>query len=66
MLLATILGAVDLDFRTLLVRDAVRSGSDESYRAILELFCKRYGQHVEVGTAAKVAELWRAASERLP
>jgi hypothetical protein len=34
-------------------------GSDLSHDAMLELFGNRYGQHVEVGTAAEVAELWR-------
>jgi nicotinamidase-related amidase len=58
--LATVLGAVDLGYRTVLVQDAVCSSSDESHDSMLELFCNRYGQHVEVGTAADVAELWRA------
>ncbi len=58
--LATILGAVDLGYRTVLVQDAVCSSSDESHDSMLELFGNRYGQHVEVGTAAEVAELWRA------
>ena len=57
--LATILGAVDLGFRTVLVRDAVCSSSDESHESMLELFGSRYGQHVEVGTREMVSELWR-------
>ena len=57
--LATVLGAVDLGYRTVLVQDAVCSSSDESHDSMLELFGNRYGQHVEVGTAAEVAELWR-------
>jgi len=56
--LATILGAVDLGFRTVLVRDAVCSSSDESHESMLELFGSRYGQHVEVGTSEEVARLW--------
>jgi nicotinamidase-related amidase len=57
--LATVLGAVDLGYRTVLVQDAVCSSSDESHDSMLELFGNRYGQHVEVSTAAEVAELWR-------
>jgi nicotinamidase-related amidase len=58
--LAMVLGAVDLGFRTVLVQDAVCSRSDESHDSMLELFGNRYGQHVEVGTVAEVSELWGA------
>ena len=57
--LTTVLGAVDLGYRTVLVQDAVCSSSDESHDAMLELFGNRFRQHVEVGTTAEVAELWR-------
>ena len=57
--LATVLGAVDLGYRIVLVQDAVCSSSDESHDSMLELFGNRYGQHVEVGTSEEVAELWR-------
>ena len=57
--LATVLGAVDLGYRTVLVRDAVCSSSDENHEAMLDLFGNRYRRHVEIGTAAEVAELWR-------
>ena len=57
--LATVLGAVDLGYRTVLVRDAVCSRSDESHDAMLDLFGNRYGQHVEVASTAAVVELWR-------
>ncbi len=57
--LAAVLGAVDLGYRVVLVQDAVCSKSDESHDSMLELFGNRYRQHVEVGTAEEVAELWR-------
>jgi nicotinamidase-related amidase len=56
--LAAVLGAVDLGYRTVLVQDAVCSKSDESHDSMLELFGNRYGQHVEVGTSEEVAEMW--------
>ena len=56
--LAAILGAADLGYRTILVSDAVCSTSDEAHDAMLELFSERYGQHVEIGPAEEVAELW--------
>jgi nicotinamidase-related amidase len=58
--LATVLGAVDLGFRTVLVRDAVCSSSDESHDSMLGLFGTRYGQHVEIGTTEEIADLWSA------
>jgi nicotinamidase-related amidase len=58
--LAAVLGAVDLGYRTVLVSDAVCSASDASHDAMLDLFGRRYGQHVEVATTAEVTELWRA------
>jgi nicotinamidase-related amidase len=57
--LATVLGAIDLGYRTVLVQDALCSSSDESHDSMLALFGHRYGQHVEVATAAEVAESWR-------
>jgi nicotinamidase-related amidase len=59
--LAAVLGAVDFGYRTVLVSDAVCSASDASHDAMLDLFRRRYGQHVEIANAAEVAELWRAA-----
>jgi nicotinamidase-related amidase len=58
--LAAVLGAVDFGYRTILVRDAVCSASDEAHDAMLELFGNRYRQHVEVALTEEVAELWRA------
>ena len=62
--LAAVLGAVDFGYRTILVRDAVCSASDEAHDAMLELFGSRYGQHVEVASAAEVACLW--SPRRMP
>jgi nicotinamidase-related amidase len=57
--LATVLAANDLGNPTALVQDALCSTSDESHESMLALFGHRYGQHVEVATAAEVAESWR-------
>jgi nicotinamidase-related amidase len=59
--LAAVLGAADLGYRTILVRDAVCSGSDKEHDAMLELFGRRYSQHVEVADAGQVCELWSSA-----
>lgn len=59
--LAAVLGAADLGYRTVLVRDAVCSASDEAHDAMLELFENRYRQHVELASAIEVADLWSAS-----
>jgi nicotinamidase-related amidase len=59
--LATVLGATDLGYRTILVGDAVCSASDADHDAMLDLFGRRFRQHVEIGTAEEVASLWSAS-----
>ena len=59
--LATVLGAVDLGYRTVLVTDAVCSASDSAHDAMLELFGKRYRHHVETATAEEVCDAWRTS-----
>jgi nicotinamidase-related amidase len=62
--LATVLGAADLGYRAILVSDAVCSKSDAAHDAMLELFSERYGQHVEIGRAEEVLELWPPGRRR--
>ena len=56
--LATVLGAVDLGYRTVLVTDAVCSASDSAHDAMLELFGNRYRRHVEIATTEEVCDAW--------
>jgi nicotinamidase-related amidase len=56
--LAAVLGAADLGYRTILVSDAVCSTSDEAHDAMLALFSERYGRHVEIGLTEEVRDLW--------
>jgi nicotinamidase-related amidase len=46
--LATVLGAVDLGYRVLLLRDAVCSGADETHDASLKLLGHRFSVQVQV------------------
>ena len=52
--LSTVLGAVDWGYRIILVADCVCSASDEAHDAMLNLFSKRYSQHVETATLEEV------------
>jgi nicotinamidase-related amidase len=56
--LATVLGAVDLGYRVILVRDAVCSSSDEGHDALMKLYHQRYNEQIEVADAATVIDRW--------
>lgn len=56
--LATILGAVDHGYRTVLAVDAVCSSSDEGHEALLTLFRTRFSLQVEVATVEDVLAAW--------
>jgi nicotinamidase-related amidase len=54
--LATVMGAIDLGYRVLIVVDAVCSGADSTHEAMLEIYGSRFGMQVEtVPTAELVA-----------
>lgn len=57
--LATLLGAIDFGYRTVLAEDAICSTSDEAYDSIMRLFTKRYSHHVEVGPVDEILEFWK-------
>src|SRR3954468_12430814 len=56
--LATVLGAVDLGYRVIVVRDAVCSSSDEGHDALMTLYHQRYTEQIEVTDAATIMERW--------
>jgi nicotinamidase-related amidase len=57
--LATVLGAVDLGYRVILVRDAVCSSSDEGHDALMTLYHQRYTEQIEVADAGTIMSRWR-------
>jgi nicotinamidase-related amidase len=57
--LATVLGAVDLGYRVIVVRDAVCSSSDEGHDALMTLYHQRYTEQIEVANAATIIERWK-------
>jgi len=56
--LATVLGAVDLGFRVVVVSDALCSSSDQSHDALLDLYHDRFGQQIETAECDEVLEAW--------
>jgi nicotinamidase-related amidase len=57
--LATVLGAVDLGYRVIVVTDALCSSSDEAHDAVLTVYGSRYGQQIETLTAEDLLAVWQ-------
>ena len=56
--LATVLGAIDLGFRVVIVSDALCSSSDESHDALIDLYHDRFGEQVETAECDEVLDAW--------
>jgi nicotinamidase-related amidase len=56
--LATVLAAVDLGYRVILVRDAVCSSSDEGHDALMQIYHRRYTEQIEVADASTIVARW--------
>ncbi|SCX87870.1 cysteine hydrolase family protein [Microvirga guangxiensis] len=56
--LATVLGAVDLGLRVVIVSDGVCSSSDEGHDSLLTLYTKRYSYQVETVSSEAVLAQW--------
>ena len=52
------LGAVDIGYRVIVVRDAVCSSSNEGHDALMTLYHQRYTEQIEVADAATIMERW--------
>ena len=56
--LATVLGAVDLGLRVVIVSDGVCSSSDEGHDSLLTLYTKRYSHQVETVDSETLLAQW--------
>jgi nicotinamidase-related amidase len=57
--LATVLGAVDLGYPVIIVRDAICSSSDEGHDALLQVYHRRYSEQIETANAEAILSIWR-------
>lgn len=57
--LATVLGAIDRGFRTVLITDALCSSADATHDALMELYRTRFSEQVEAVTMDEILEAWR-------
>lgn len=56
--LATVLPAVDLGYRVVLVEDAVCSSTDRGHDAAMTLYRSRFSQQIETASLAEVLDAW--------
>jgi nicotinamidase-related amidase len=57
--LATVLSAVDLGFRVVIVEDALCSSSDEGHDALMTMYQTRLHEQIDVIAAEELFDLWR-------
>ena len=56
--LATVLDAVDIGYRVIVVRDAVCSSSDEGHDLLMRLYHTRYTEQIETSNAEVILARW--------
>ncbi|MBV8895240.1 MAG: cysteine hydrolase [Acidobacteriaceae bacterium] len=56
--LATVLDAVDIGYRVIVVRDAICSSSDEGHEMLMRLYHTRYTEQIETADAATILTQW--------
>ncbi len=57
--LATVLSAVDLGFRVVIVEDALCSSSDEGHDALMTMYRMRFHEQIDLMSAEELFERWR-------
>ena len=57
-MLATVLDAVDIGYRVIVVRDAVCSSSNEDHDILMRLYHTRYTERIETTDAAIILTRW--------
>jgi nicotinamidase-related amidase len=56
--LATVLDAVDIGYRVIVVRDAICSSSDEGHEMLMRLYHTRYTEQIETADAETILSHW--------
>ncbi|WP_065750095.1 cysteine hydrolase family protein [Bradyrhizobium paxllaeri] len=57
--LSTVLGAVDLGFRVVIVQDALCSSSDAGHDALMTMYRMRFNEQIDLITSAELFDMWR-------
>jgi nicotinamidase-related amidase len=56
--LATVLAAVDIGYRVIIVRDAICSSSDKGHEALMEVYHSRFSEQIETANADEILTAW--------
>jgi nicotinamidase-related amidase len=56
--LSTVLDAVDIGYRVIVVRDAICSSSDEGHEMLMRLYHTRYTEQIETADAETILSRW--------
>ena len=56
--LGTVLGAVDVGYRVIIVRDAICSSSDQGHDALMEVYHSRFSEQIETANADEILDAW--------
>jgi nicotinamidase-related amidase len=57
--LASVLDAVDLGFRVLVVEDAICSSSDQGHDALMTIYRTRFSEQIELISRAELPLIWQ-------
>jgi nicotinamidase-related amidase len=57
--LSTVLSAVDLGFRVIIVQDALCSSSDAGHDALMTMYRMRFNAQIELVSAEELFDMWR-------
>jgi nicotinamidase-related amidase len=57
--LSTVLGAVDLGLRVVMVQDALCSSSDTGHDALMTMYRIRFNEQIDLVSAGELFDLWR-------
>jgi nicotinamidase-related amidase len=60
--LASVLDAVDLGFRVVIVEDGLCSSSDAGHDALMTMYRSRFAEQIELVRAEELSQLWREAA----
>lgn len=56
--LSTVMDAIDLGYRVIVVTDGICSSSDEGHDALLKVYHRRFGQQIETADSETILRAW--------